>query len=76
MVSGIALLALGAKHFYRGRGLLGNGAGLHRLFLRNKVFGHGAKLGSRLGLAAAGAERNGAGNGSDESGKFHISGYG
>ena len=53
-------------------GLSSGSTGLSRSFLRNEVSGHLAKLGSILSLAAAGAECNGAGNGNDESGEFHI----
>ena len=70
----LELLAGGTKHLHRlggSTGLTSRGAGLHGLFLRNKILGHGAKLGSRLSLAAAGAECNGASNGNNESGEFH-----
>ena len=76
MVIVLALLALGVKHLHGSRGLLSGGAGLYGLLLRHKVRGHSAELRGGLGLAAAGAESNGAGNGNDESGEFHKTEYG
>jgi hypothetical protein len=71
-----SLLTRGAEHLHRLRGLSSDSAGLHRLLLGHKVLGHSAKLGHGLGLAAAGAESNSAGNGNEKSGEFHKSEYG
>ena len=45
--------------------------GLSRLLNLAAGLGHRVQLGSRLRLAAAGAECNGASNGNNESGEFH-----